>query len=178
LGVSAWTISENEVTLNMTNQDQPAGRRPSKLAAALQNAVTRVHSILYRRSNGVIGGSIANSPVLLLTTTGRRSGKQRTVPLLYLMDGPNVVLVASNGGAVRHPTWWLNLQTTSEAWIQIKGIRRRVKAEQASAAEKQRLWPRLTTMYPGYKRYQEITDRDIPVVILRSIEEHRNQSND
>ena len=155
----------------MTNQEQPAGRRPSKLAAALQNAVTRVHSVLYRWSNGVIGGRIANSPVLVLTTTGRRSSKQRTVPLLYLMDGSDVVLVASNGGAVKHPTWWLNLQTRSEAWMQIKYIRRRVKAEQAPAAEKQRLWPRLTAMYPGYKRYQEITDRDIPVVILRTIEE-------
>src|ERR1700755_2952039 len=119
----------------MTNPDQRAGRRPSKFAAALQNAVTTLHTVLYRSSNGVIGGRIANSPVLLLTSTGRRSGKQRTVPLLYLMDGPNVVLVASNGGAVRHPTWWLNLQTMSGAWIQIKGIRRRVKAEQASAAE-------------------------------------------
>jgi F420H(2)-dependent quinone reductase len=162
----------------MTNQGQLAGRRPSKLAAALQNAVTRVHSVLYRSSNGAIGGRIANSPVLLLTTTGRRSGKQRTVPLLYLRDGGNVVLVASNGGAVRHPTWWLNLQTTPEAWIQVKGIRRRVTAEQASAADKQRLWPRLTAMYPGYKRYQEITDRDIPVVILRSIGEDKNRSND
>ena len=162
----------------MTSQDQSAGRRPSKLVSALQNAVTTVHSILYRSSNGVIGGRIANSPVLLLTTTGRRSGKQRTVPLLYLMDGPNVVLVASNGGAVKHPTWWLNLQTTPEAWIQIMGVRRRVKAEQASAAEKQRLWPLLTAMYPGYKRYQETTDRSIPVVILISIEEEKNRSND
>ena len=157
----------------MTNPGQQAGRRPSKLAAALQNAVTRVHSVLYRCSNGVIGGRIANSPVLLLTTTGRRSGKQRTVPLLYLMDGPNVVLVASNGGAVSHPNWWLNLQATPEAWIQIKDIRRRVQAEQASPTEKQRLWPFLTAMYPGYKRYQEITDRDIPVVILRSVEEEK-----
>ena len=154
----------------MTNPYQPSGRRPSKLGAALQNAVTWVHRLLYRASNGVIGGRIANSPVLLLTTTGRRSGKQRTVPLLYLMDGANVVLVASNGGAVRDPTWWLNLQSTSDAWIQIKGTRRRVKAERASAAEKQRLWPRLTAMYPGYKQYQEITGRDIPVVILRSID--------
>jgi F420H(2)-dependent quinone reductase len=162
----------------MTNQDHPAGRRPSKLAAALQNAVTALHSVLYRCSNGMIGGTIANSPVLLLTTTGRRSGKQRTVPLLYLLDGRNVVLVASNGGAVRHPDWWLNLQTTGEAWIQIKRIRRQVKAAQASVAEKQRLWPRLIAMYPGYKRYQEITDRDIPVVILHSIEEDKNRSND
>src|SRR5947207_8498767 len=154
----------------MTTPNQPAGRRPSKLAAALQNAVTWIHRVLYRSSNGVIGGRIAGSPVLLLTTTGRRSGRQRTVPLLYLMDGANVILVASNGGAVRDPTWWLNLQTTSDAWIQIKGIRRRVKVERASAVEKQRLWPRLTAMYPGYKRYQEITDRDIPVVILRSID--------
>jgi len=150
----------------MTKQDQPAGRRRSKLVAVLQNAFTGVHSFLYRSSNGRIGGTIANSPVLLLTTTGRRSGKQRTVPLLYLQDGRNVVLVASNGGAVRHPNWWLNLQTAGEAWVQIDGIRRQVKAEQASAAEKQRLWPLLTAMYPGYKRYQEITDRDIPVVIL------------
>src|SRR6476661_5219608 len=106
----------------MPNQDAPSGRRPSKLAASLQNLVTWVHTLLYRSSRGVIGATLANSPVLLLTTTGRRSGKQRTVPLLYLMDGRNVVLVASNGGAVRHPTWLLNLQTMSEAWIQIKGI--------------------------------------------------------
>jgi F420H(2)-dependent quinone reductase len=156
------------VELTMTNLGQPAGRRPSKLTAALQNAVIRVHIFLYRSTKGVIGGRIVNSPVLLLTSKGRRSGKDRTVPLLYLMDGSNVVLVASNGGAVKHPTWWLNLQATPEAWIQIKGLRRRVKAEQASAAEKKRLWPELTAMYPGYKRYQEITDRDIPVVILHS----------
>ena len=106
----------------------------------------------------------------MLTATGRRSGKQRTLPLLYLMDGANVVLVASNGGAVKDPSWWQNLQKTPEAWIQIKGSRRRVHAERASAAEKQRLWPRLIAMYPGYKRYQEITNRHIPVVILRSID--------
>jgi deazaflavin-dependent oxidoreductase (nitroreductase family) len=152
----------------MTELVQPAGRRPSKLTAALQNAVIRVHTFLYRSSKGAIGGRLANSPVLLLTTRGRRSGKDRTVPLLYLVDGSNLVLVASNGGAVKHPTWWLNLQARPEAWIQIKGIRRRVKSEQASSAEKQRLWPALTAMYPGYKRYQEITDRDIPVVVLHS----------
>src|SRR5438034_10900803 len=112
------------------------------------------------------------------TSKGRCSRKQRSLPLLWFMDGPTVVLLASNGGTVKHPTWWLNLQTTSEAWIQIKGIRRRVKAKQASAAEKQHLWPRLTAMYPGYKRYQEITDRDIPVVILRSLEEDESRSND
>jgi deazaflavin-dependent oxidoreductase (nitroreductase family) len=164
-----------EVTLGMTNQAQSAGRRPSKLSAALQNLVIRIHSVLYRSSSGRIGGRIANSPVLLLTTTGRRSGKQRTVPLLFLLDERNVVLVASNGGTVKHPTWWLNLQAAPQAWIQIRGVRRRVKAERASAAEKQRLWPRLIAMYPGYKRYQELTDRDIPVVILHPMEEDSTQ---
>jgi F420H(2)-dependent quinone reductase len=153
----------------MRNDDPNTGRRPSKLSAALQNLVTTIHTALYRSTNGLIGGTVAKSPVLLLTTTGRRSGKQRTVPLLYLMDGQSVVLVASNGGAWKHPTWWLNLQTTPQASIQIKGVRRPVKAEQASPAEKKRLWPLLTRMYPGYERYQKITNRDIPVVILRSI---------
>ena len=153
----------------MTNKNPSVGRRPSRLSAALQNAVTSLHRAIYRLSRGAIGGRIANSPVLLLSTTGRRTGKQRTLPLLYLADGSNVVLVASNGGALKHPTWWLNLQTTPDAWIQIGDVRRRVHAEQASAEEKQRLWPRLIAMYPGYQRYQEITDRDIPVVILRPI---------
>src|SRR5581483_791017 len=143
----------------MTKPHPAEGRRPSKAGAALQNAVTWIHTLLYRVSNGFVGGRIANSPVLLLTTIGRSSGKRRTLPLLYLMDGSDVVLVASNGGAVKDPAWWLNLQKTSEGWIQIKGVRRRVHAKRASAAEKQRLWPRLTAMYPGYKRYQEITDR-------------------
>jgi F420H(2)-dependent quinone reductase len=165
-----------EVTIALTNQNHPTGRRPSKLSATLQNLLIRVHSMLYRSTDGAIGGKIARSPVLLLTTTGRRSARPRTVPLLYLMDGRNVVLVASNGGAWRHPAWWLNLQTTPEAWIQIKSIRQRVQAEQASATEKQRLWPRLTAMYPGYQRYQEITNRDIPVVILRSSGEHAADS--
>jgi deazaflavin-dependent oxidoreductase (nitroreductase family) len=89
---------------------------------------------------------------------------------LYLVDEDKVVLVASNGGALKHPTWWLNLQANPEARIQIKGVRQPVKAEQASPEEKRRLWPSLTRMYPGYRKYQDITNRDIPVVILRSIE--------
>ena len=116
---------------------------------------------------------MANCPVLLLTTKGRKTKKSRTVPLLYLADGDNVALVASNGGATKHPTWWLNLRSNPEAQIQINGIRQRVRAEKGSAEEKQRLWPLVTAMYPGYKRYQEITNRDIPVVILRPINESR-----
>lgn len=155
----------------VTNDKESVGRRPSKISRAIQNALTTAHTFLYRATNGAVGGRMVNSPVLLLTTKGRKSGKHRTVPLLYLADGDNVALVASNGGATKHPAWWLNLQIDPEAQIQIKGVRRRVRAERADAEEKRRLWPRLTAMYPGYKRYQEITNRDIPVVILRSINE-------
>lgn len=112
---------------------------------------------------------MVNCPVLLLTTTGRRTNKQRTLPLLYLEDGNDLVLVASNGGATRHPTWWLNLQSNPEAQIQVRGTKQRVRAERATAEEKRRLWPSLVAMYPGYKKYQEITNRDIPVVILHPI---------
>ena len=155
----------------VSNDNEVTGRRPSKLSTSLQNALTTIHTFIYVSTNGAIGGRIVNCPVLLLTTKGRKTNKQRTIPLLYLEDGDNVVLVASNGGATKHPTWYLNLQSNPEAQIQVKGIKRRVRAEKGSAEEKQRLWPQLTAMYPGYKRYQEITDRDIPVVILRPIKD-------
>src|SRR6185503_12927915 len=152
--------------MDVINDKEVVGRRSSKLSTALQNALTTIHTFIYSSTNGAIGGRMVNCPVLLLTTKGRKTNKQRTVPLLYLADGDNVVLVASNGGATKHPTWWLNLQSNPEAQIQLRGIKRRVRAEESNADEKQRLWPMLTAMYPGYKRYQEITNRDIPVVIL------------
>jgi deazaflavin-dependent oxidoreductase (nitroreductase family) len=161
--------------MDLTNNKETTGRRPSKLTTALQNALTAIHTFLYRKTNGAIGGKVVNCPVLLLTTRGRKTGKLRTVPLLYLADGDTVALVASNGGATKHPTWWLNLQSKPEAEIQIRGIQQQVRAEKAGAEDKRRLWPRLTAMYPGYKRYQEITNRDIPVVILRPIDKSRQK---
>lgn len=157
--------------MDATNAEKTVGRRPSKLSAALQNALTSLHTFLYANTNGAIGGRMMNSPVLLLTTRGRKTNKQRTVPLLYLADGDDLVLVASNGGATKHPTWWLNLQANPEAQIQVRGTKQRVRAERASAEEKRRLWPSVVAMYPGYKKYQEITNRDIPVVILHPINE-------
>jgi deazaflavin-dependent oxidoreductase (nitroreductase family) len=155
--------------MDVYNHKEAIGRRPSKLSIALQNALTTIYTFIYSNTNGAVGGRIVNCPVLLLTTKGRKTSKQRTVPLLYLADGDNVVLVASNGGATKDPTWWLNLQSNPEAQIQVKGVKQRVRAEKGSAEEKQRLWPLLTAMYRGYKRYQEITSRDIPMVILRPI---------
>ncbi|HXU39496.1 MAG TPA: nitroreductase family deazaflavin-dependent oxidoreductase [Blastocatellia bacterium] len=159
--------------MDATNAEETVGRRPSKLSAALQNCLTSLHTFVYANTNGAIGGRMMNSPVLLLTTRGRKTNKLRTVPLLYLADGNDVVLVASNGGATRHPTWWLNLQANPDARIQVRETKQRVRAERASAEEKRRLWPSLVAMYPGYEKYQEITNRDIPVVILHP----NNESN-
>jgi len=105
-------------------------------------------------------------PVLLLTTTGRRSGTARTTPLTFLRDGSDLVVVASNGGADRAPAWSLNLQHNPRATVQIDAHALRITARQASAGERKRLWPVITAAYSGYARYQKRTTRHIPVVLL------------
>jgi len=132
---------------------------------------TKLHTFVYRVTGGRLGRRMVGAPVLLLTTTGRKTGKQRTSPLLYLEDGENLVIVASNGGAPRHPTWWLNLQADPEASLEIGNRKLRVRAEEASPEEKEWLWTRLVAMYGPYESYRHRTDRDIPVVILRPAEE-------
>lgn len=113
---------------------------------------------------------MGKAPILLLTTTGRKSGMQRTNPVLYLNDGDNLVVVASAGGRDKDPYWWMNLEHNPDALVQIRRERRRVRAERASEEEKSRLWPLLTEMYPRFKDYQRGTERKIPVVILRPAE--------
>jgi deazaflavin-dependent oxidoreductase (nitroreductase family) len=131
-------------------------------------AASRVHTSVYRASGGRIGGEAANLPVLLLTTTGRKSGKQRTAPLLFVRDGDDVAVVASNGGRDWSPAWWLNLQQHPAAVIEVGRARRTVTAHEADPEQRARLWPQFTGPYPGYLKYQARTARAIPVVILRS----------
>lgn len=147
------------------------GRPYSRPIVAAQRAATKLHSFVYRATGGRVGGRIVGGPVLLLTTTGRKSGKKRTVPLLYLEDGENLVLVASNGGAPVHPTWWLNLRANPEATVEVGREKLRVRAEEASPREKERLWPKLVEMYGGYETYRRRTCREIPVVLLKPIGE-------
>ncbi|MDP9454588.1 MAG: nitroreductase family deazaflavin-dependent oxidoreductase [Actinobacteria bacterium] len=143
------------------------GRTYGRPIAAVQRAATKLHAALFRATGGRVGGSVPGSgPVLLLTTNGRKTGRERTVPLLYFRDGEDLVLVASNGGTASHPTWWLNLRANPVATVEVGDRRLRVRAREASPEEKGRLWPRLVEMYGGYQGYQEKTDREIPVVIL------------
>ncbi len=129
--------------------------------------VSKVNTFWYRVSGGAVGGKVGKAPVLLITTTGRKSGQARTTPLLYLRDGENVVVVASNAGDDRDPAWWRNLKHDPQATVRIKRETKSVRAELASADEKARLWPALVAMYPDYDAYTKRTSRELPVVILK-----------
>lgn len=146
---------------------RPRGRPYGGAITAVQRVATKLHSFVYRATGGRVGGRIAGGPVLLLTTTGRKSGREHTVPLLYLEDGEDMVVVASNGGTATPPAWWLNLTANPGAMAEVGGRRVRVRAEEADPEEKEWLWPRLVTMYRGYEDYRRRTDREIPIVILR-----------
>lgn len=131
---------------------------------------SRFHVWLYRRTGGRALGQVMNAPILLLTTTGRKSGVARTTPLIFLRDGAELAVVASNGGSDRTPAWWLNLQHRPEGEVQIGPRRIRVTARQATAEEQARLWPLLNGVYPEYQSYQDKTTRPIPVVLLTPAE--------
>jgi len=132
----------------------------------LQGFFSSSHVFLYRVSNGRVGGRFRGAPVLLLTTIGRKTGRKRTTPLLFARDGNRLIIVASNGGRNRDPSWWTNLRFNSEAEVEIKKDRWRVKAEKANDEEKTRLWPLMTETFPPYEEYQRKTKRVIPVIIL------------
>ena len=125
------------------------------------------HVRAYRQSDGEVGYEWRGTTILLLTTTGRRSGEERTTPLIYRDDGDTWVVVASKGGAPDHPDWYKNLTAESDATIQVKAERIPVRAETAEGAERERLWQRMTEVWPDYDAYQTRTQRQIPVVVFR-----------
>ena len=125
-----------------------------------------VFATVYRASGGKVGGRMGKAPVLLLTTTGRRSGKRRTAPLLYLRDGDALAIVASKGGDPRHPGWFLNLRERPDVEVEVGGTRERRRARVATEAERARLWPQLVEIFPRYGDYQRRVARSIPVVLL------------
>jgi deazaflavin-dependent oxidoreductase (nitroreductase family) len=125
---------------------------------------------VYRLSNGrVMGRFPGGAPVCLLTTRGRKSGRPRSVPLLFLADGDDLVVVASQGGAPRHPGWYFNLSANPLAEVQIGGRRFAVATHTVDEADKAALWPRLVALYPPYETYRRRTARSIPVVRLHPV---------
>lgn len=126
-----------------------------------------VHTVVYRATNGVVGHRIPGlPPMLLLDHLGAKSGTKRTIPLLYLEDGDDLVIVASKGGHPRHPAWFHNLRANPDTSVQVGSERRAVHARIANPEERARLWPRVVKAYSSYDDYQRRTDRVIPLVIL------------
>jgi deazaflavin-dependent oxidoreductase (nitroreductase family) len=129
--------------------------------------VTGIHEAVFRASGGKLLSRGAGMPVLMLTTTGRKSGQARTTMLTTpLQDGDAIMLVASNGGDDRNPTWFLNLRDNPKVEVTMGGRTTPMTARVAEADEKGRLWPRIVADHAHYGGYQRKTDRDIPVVVL------------
>ena len=132
--------------------------------------MNRVHPWLYRRAGGKgFVAQVQGMPVLLLTTTGRRSGKARTSVLGYLRDGDDLLVIGSAGGEPHHPAWALNLRTNPEVEVQVGTDRFRVRGEWTKGEERDRLWQRLITEYPFYAPYQAKAHRTIPIIRLRRV---------
>jgi deazaflavin-dependent oxidoreductase (nitroreductase family) len=143
----------------------------STVVAVWKDAIFRVgtgiHRLLLRATGGRVFGRLAGMPVVLLTTTGRQTGRRRTTVLTTpVHDDGCVVLVASYGGDDRHPAWFLNLREDPAVTVEMKGRSRPMRARIATDDEKQELWPRILSAYGGYGGYQRRTGRDIPVVLL------------
>lgn len=134
--------------------------------SGMWKGIGKVHTWLYRASGGTIGHRAGHITNLLLTTTGRKSGSERTVALAYMTDGERWILVASNGGSDRHPAWWLNLKQDPDAVIEVGRERIPVVARESEGSERDRLWPLLTRYNPPYASYEKMTARRIPVVVL------------
>jgi len=156
----------------------PVKERPEGLDSPIVGKIikygARAHVPVYRLTNGRIGsrwrigaGWKKPVPVLLLDHVGRKSGTAFTTPLLYLADGPRLVVVASQGGLPKNPQWFHNLVAGPETTVSLKGERnRKVRARVADAEERAALWPRLVDLYADFDSYQAWTEREIPVVIL------------
>jgi len=127
------------------------------------------HIRKYVETDGAEGHIWNGVPTLLLTTTGRRSGKLRRTALIYGQDGDRYLIVASKGGAQEHPLWYRNLVDQPEVQLQVGADRFRARAHTASPEEKARLWPIMTKVWPAYDQYQTKTDRQIPLVVLERI---------
>lgn len=125
---------------------------------------------LYRRSGGRIGGRMGRAPVLLLHHVGRKSGKERVSPVLFLPHDDRLVIVGSKGGAASHPAWFVNLMANPLTTVEVASRRLRVRAREASETERADYWPGLLEIYPSFRTYQERTERVLPVLVLEPVD--------
>jgi deazaflavin-dependent oxidoreductase (nitroreductase family) len=146
--------------------DHTIARISNSLGARGLRWAGKLNVPLYRLSGGRLGGKVGRAPVLLLTTTGRKSGEQRTAPVVYLADGENVVVINTNAGNARVPAWSLNLAANPEAEVERGRRRYRVRARVAEGEERTALWRKHNEQYAGFDDYQYKLDREPSVIVL------------
>ncbi len=142
-----------------------------RFMATVFRIFSRIHITVYRWTGGIIGGRTFGNRMLLLTTTGRKTGHPRTPLVAYLTDGDAMIIVGGAAGAAKHPDWWLNLQSHPEAQVQVGRRRLQVSAARALLEEQQRLWARYRAQHALFESMQKRVPREIPVVILRPMSE-------
>lgn len=150
----------------MPSGDKFYSRMSQTIGATGLRWVGKLNIPLYRLSGGRIGGKINQAPVLLLSTTGRKSGQERTAPVVYLADGENVVVIGSNAGHNRTPAWSLNLKANPDAEVEVGRERRKVRARVAEGEERADLWRKHNEQYSGFDEYEARTNRNISVFVL------------
>ena len=125
----------------------------------------------FRSERGKIGGPLAGRPLLLLTTTGAKSGQPRTTPLMYIPIDDQLLLIASNMGAATHPDWYRNIVAQPHVTIELGAETFEARATVAAGAERDRLWAMLIALYPFFTEHQAKTTREIPLIVLDRLAE-------
>jgi len=120
----------------------------------------------FRANGGKVSGMFAKAPLVLLTTTGAKSGRARTTPVVFTRDGDNVVVIASKGGAPSHPAWYHNLVANPDVTVELPAETYSARARIAEGEERERLWRAQADLMPNFDEYQQKTTRRIPVVVL------------
>ena len=133
------------------------------------NAFNRSVIAEFREKNGAVSGPFAGAPLLLLTTTGAKTGAERTTPLVHTRDGDRIVIIASKGGAPRHPDWYRNLSANPQVTVELPGETFRAQARVADGEERDRLYRAQADLMPNFDEYAAKTDRLIPVVVLERV---------
>jgi deazaflavin-dependent oxidoreductase (nitroreductase family) len=144
-------------------------RHPTRWQQSWHRSFARLHIFIYQASGGRIGYNLGITKALLLTTTGRKTGKLRVTPIAYFSDGARYILIASNYGSEMDPLWWRNLQVHPEAHVQVRNLKLQVRAYAATGDEKIRLQELASQLIPMYAQYRCKTTREIPIVVLQPI---------
>lgn len=146
--------------------DHAYARLSITLPAGALRAMGRLNVPIYRLTRGRLMNKVSSAPVMLMTSVGRRSGRPRTAPVLYMEDGVNLIVISSNGGNHNAPGWSYNLKANPDAEVEIGSAHRNVRARVAEGEERERLWRAMNEVYAGFDDYDANVQRDISVFVL------------